>query len=77
MFHTKKKTRTSGSGGNWDHDGKSEYAVFRVSGPEHHPVFEVEVRLHKFVARGEGPGRRAAESAAAANLLRYFKRAGL
>ena len=54
-----------------------EYAVFRVSGPEHHPVFEVEVRLHKFVARGEGPGRRAAESAAAANLLRYFKRAGL
>ena len=54
-----------------------EYSVFRVSGPEHHPVFEVEVRLHRFVARGEGPGRRAAESAAAANLLRYLKRAGL
>ena len=53
------------------------YTVFRVSGPEHNPVFEVEVRLHKFVARGEGPGRRAAESAAAGNLLRYFKRAGI
>ena len=49
------------------------YSVFRVSGPEHLPVFEVEVRLHKFVANGSGTGRRAAESAAAANLLRYLK----
>lgn len=49
------------------------YSVFRVSGPEHLPVFEVEVRLHRFVACGYGAGRRAAESAAAANLLRYLK----
>lgn len=49
------------------------YTVFRVSGPEHMPVFEVEVRLHKLVACGSGSGRRAAETAAAANLLRYLK----
>lgn len=49
------------------------YSVFRISGPEHQPVFEVEVRLHKFTACGQGAGRRAAESAAAAILLRYLK----
>ncbi len=52
------------------------YSVFRVSGPEHQPVFEVEVRLHKLTACGSGTGRRAAESAAAAILLRYLKANG-
>ncbi len=49
------------------------YSVFRISGPEHQPDFEVEVRLHRLVATGHGTGRRTAESAAAGNLLKYLR----
>lgn len=49
-----------------------QYVVTHVSGPEHHPTYEVEVRLHGLVALGRASSRRAAESEAAQQLLNHL-----
>ncbi|MGE4564688.1 MAG: ribonuclease III [Victivallaceae bacterium] len=59
------------SQGRWGE--QPEYQVVAVTGPEHQPTFEVEVRLHGFVAVGRAAGRKAAESQAARQLLDYLK----
>ena len=51
-----------------------QYIVTHVSGPEHQPTYEVEVRLHGFVAIGRAAGRRAAETRAAQLLLNHLTR---
>ena len=45
------------------------YNVLSVNGPEHNPVYDVEVSVSNYSARGEGGSRRQAEFAAAAALL--------
>lgn len=60
------------SQGRWNE--QPEYAVVAVSGPEHQPTYEVEVRLHGMVANGRANGRKAAESAAARKLLDFINR---
>ncbi len=50
------------------------YAVLSVSGPEHKPVYQVEVALHGYLASATAAGRRLAEIAAARELLAYLKR---
>ncbi len=45
-----------------------EYTVFRTSGPEHQPLYEVEARLHGFVTLGRAASRKLAESDAARQL---------
>ncbi len=51
-----------------------EYTVFHTSGPEHLPIYEVEVRLHGFVALGRAASRKLAESDAARLLYLRFNR---
>ncbi len=48
------------------------YSIVAVSGPEHRPSYEVEVRVHGFVANGRAAGRKAAEIQAARQLLSYL-----
>ncbi len=48
------------------------YAVLSTSGPEHLPVYEVEVSLLKYVAVGRAASRKQAESAAAKTLYFYL-----
>ena len=48
------------------------YTVLRTTGPEHLPVYEVEVSLHGYVAFGRAASRKQAESAAAQNLYLYL-----
>ncbi len=59
------------SQGRWGE--QPEYRVLSVTGPEHLPTFEVEVRLHGHVALGRAAGRKSAESMAARELLEYFQ----
>ncbi|MFN7054172.1 ribonuclease III [Hyphomonas sp.] len=47
-----------------------EYVVTGRSGPDHAPVYEVEVRLQPGAARASGPSKRDAEREAAARMLR-------
>lgn len=47
-----------------------EYVVTGRSGPDHAPVYEVEVRLPAGSARASGPSKREAEREAAARMLR-------
>ena len=54
-----------------------EYRLIQVSGPEHLPTFEVEVHLQNYVASGKATGRRAAESAAARELLLMLQAEGV
>ena len=55
------------------HWGKQPvYSVLRTTGPEHLPVYEVEVSLHGYVAFGRAASRKQAESAAAQNLYLYL-----
>ncbi len=49
-----------------------DYTVLRQTGPEHLPHYEVEVRLHNFVALGRGASRRHAESDAARSLYAFL-----
>lgn len=44
------------------------YKILNVSGPEHDPLYVVEVQLNHYVATGEAPSRKQAESAAAKRL---------
>ena len=48
------------------------YTVLRISGPEHMPVYEVEVSLHNYVALGRAASRKQAESAAARMLYLHL-----
>ncbi len=48
------------------------YTVLRTTGPEHLPVYEVEVSLHGHVAFGRAASRKQAESAAAQVLYLYL-----
>ncbi len=45
-----------------------EYVILRSYGPEHLPLYEIEVFLKNFVAIGKAANRKQAESAAAKNL---------
>ena len=48
------------------------YTVLRTTGPEHQPVYEVEVSLHGHVAFGRAASRKQGESAAAQVLYLYL-----
>ncbi|MBS1370947.1 MAG: ribonuclease III [Lentisphaeria bacterium] len=48
------------------------YSVLRTTGPEHLPVYEVEVALHGYIAFGRAASRKQAESAAAQQLYLYL-----
>ncbi len=49
------------------------YRVVNISGPEHRPVYEVEVSLLDFTAAGKAAGRKAAETQAARQMLTFLK----
>lgn len=49
-----------------------EYSVLHTSGPEHLPIYDVEVRLRGFVAAGRAASRKHAESEAAKNLYQFL-----
>jgi ribonuclease-3 len=51
-----------------------EYRLFRHSGPQHEPLFEVEVRAANYCTIGSGSSRKLAETDAAAKLLKFFIR---
>lgn len=53
------------------------YNVFSQSGPQHDPVYDVEVTLLQWVARGSGKNRKAAEGNAARNLYNYLHKKGI
>jgi len=52
------------------------YRLFRQSGLQHMPLFEVELLVANFVAAGSGGSRKQAEIAAARNMCRYLKAGG-
>lgn len=52
------------------------YSVLRTTGPEHLPIYEVEVSLHSHVAFGRAASRKQAESSAAQVLYRYLTEQG-
>ena len=49
-----------------------KYSILHTSGPEHLPVYEVEVRLSRYNAVGRAANRKAAEGDAARQLYRYL-----
>ena len=49
-----------------------EYGILCTSGPEHQPVFDVEVRLREYTAIGRAASRKLAESEAARKLYLYL-----
>ena len=53
------------------------YTVFRHSGPQHLPLYEVELNLHRYTAMGCGRSRKQAEFDAAASLLQFLRRQGV
>ena len=48
------------------------YTVLRVIGPQHQPFYEMEVKLHCFVALGSGSSRKAAQMDAAKKLYLHL-----
>lgn len=48
------------------------YKVLKISGPPHHPDYEVEVSVNNFVTPGHGNSKREAESDAADKLYRFL-----
>lgn len=48
------------------------YQVLNVSGPEHNPLYEVEVAVNDHKLSGQGGSRRQAEFAAAAAMLQFL-----
>ena len=46
--------------------------MLRTTGPEHLPIYEVEVTLHGYVAFGRAASRKQAEGVAAQNLYIYL-----
>ena len=53
------------------------YSVFRQSGPQHLPLYEVEVSLRRFTAMGSGRSRKQAEFDAAQILFQFLRRQGV
>ena len=49
-----------------------KYSILHTSGPEHLPVYEVEVRLSRYNAVGRAANRKAADGDAARQLYRYL-----
>lgn len=49
-----------------------EYTLFRSGGPQHLPFFEVEAKVHNYVAIGSGNSRKNAEVDAAVKLVKFF-----
>ena len=53
------------------------YRVFSQTGPQHDPVYTVEVTLNNWVARGLGKNRKSAEFDAAKNMYNYLAKKGI
>ena len=53
------------------------YTVFRSSGPQHMPLYEVEVTLRRYTAIGSGRSRKQAEFNAASSLFQFLRRSGV
>ena len=53
------------------------YTVLRHSGPQHLPLYEVELNLRRYTAVGRGRSRKQAEFNAAASLFQFLKRKGV
>ena len=51
-----------------------EYRLFRHTGPQHSPLFEVEVKAANYCTIGSGTSRKLAETDAAGKLLKFFMR---
>jgi len=49
-----------------------EYRLFNHSGPQHAPLFEVEVKAANYCTIGAGTSRKLAETDAAAKMLKFF-----
>ena len=49
-----------------------EYQVLHTSGPEHLPIYDVEVHLHGYIATGRAASRKHAESEAAKSLYHFL-----
>lgn len=56
--------------GKWN--STPSYKVLKISGPPHHPTYEVEATAKNFVAPGYGNSKREAESDAAGKLYKYL-----
>ena len=54
-----------------------KYTVLRHSGPQHLPVYEVELNLRRYTAIGRGRSRKQAEFNAAASLFQFLRRQGV
>lgn len=53
------------------------YTVFRSSGPQHMPLYEVEVTLRRYTAIGNGRSRKQAEFNAAYALFQFLRSTGV
>lgn len=53
------------------------YTVFRSSGPQHMPLYEVEITLRRYTAMGSGRSRKQAEFNAASVLFQFLRRTGV
>lgn len=53
------------------------YTILHHSGPQHMPLYEVELNLHNYIAIGRGRSRKQAEFNAAASLFQYLRRKGV
>ena len=53
------------------------YSVLRHSGPQHMPLYEVELNLRRYTAIGRGRSRKQAEFNAAASLFQFLRRKGV
>ena len=53
------------------------YTVFRHSGPQHLPLYEVEVTLRRYTAMGSGRSRKQAEFNAASQLFQFLRNRGV
>lgn len=54
-----------------------EYRVFSHTGPQHDPIYVVEVCMLRWVAQGTGKNRKTAECDAAKNLYKYLNKTGI
>lgn len=53
------------------------YSILRHSGPQHLPLYEVELNLHNYTAMGRGRSRKQAEFNAAASLFQFLRSKGV
>lgn len=53
------------------------YTVLHHSGPQHMPLYEVEVQLHRYTALSRGRSRKQAEFNAAAILFHFLRKKGV